>query len=163
MYKESSRLLKVPYSGLLMHQLSDTVWRCLHRSIFLSDHDREILTAGIDFLDRVQEGADILHRRAGLVPNIDSISAYTYATQGLGPQERRTLFSSRVPGEVFAHYCGLLMKFREGKPTGEAERENATEALAFFERLGDLAFSSIAIAELGDEEEWTGILEVLAA
>jgi hypothetical protein len=163
MHKPSARWVRVPYSGPLMHRLGNTVWRLTRYSVTSSGRDRQTLEAGIAFLAKVQEGANILHGNAGLVPNIDSISAYTSAVQGLGLPKRRALYSAPIPGDVFGEYRELLIKLRNGELLDDADSRVAAEAQIFFDRLGDLAFTATASPDPdADQDEWVGIVAVSA-
>lgn len=137
----ASALGDLPRRGLLMLELSDLLWRYLNHPPSQAEQprDRAFLKKGIDFFKEARRGANILHETAGLVPDVDAISAYLYAKQGLQTETQRA-YANATAGNVFIKYEKVLEGLREGKVVQEPGfREEVMEAQAFFDRLSEVS------------------------
>lgn len=136
-----------------MLDLSDLLWRYLNHPPSQAKHPRDdvFLIEGIEFFEEAQRGANILHSTAGLVPDVDAISAYMYARQGLQSEAERASANAAVQ-KALARYKTVLERLQEGKILQQPGfREEVEEAQAFFNRLSDASLRLASRSAVGSE------------
>jgi transcriptional regulator with XRE-family HTH domain len=138
----------LPNRGLLMLELSDILWRCVHRPDSIQRSDRSLLHAGADFLNKARKGARILYGPDGApaVPDTESISAYRFASYALQSAEPEEHLPSSLAETTFARFESALIRLANQEPISEQFGTSVYQAQSFFERLSVAALFNVAPA-----------------